>query len=223
MTSPARRTTQLPEALARPSSPTPGSTRARLRGDRRARSTRTCPAADDDVDQRGDDPGRGPRRGRLRAPASPASSPGWASPRWSSTTSWATTSSHRPGRPTAPGSRAGDVVMRVAGPDPRPAHRRAHRAQLRLPPVRRRHRHRRLGRRPRGHRRPGARHPQDAARAAAPCRSTPCAAAAASTTGSASRDLAMVKDNHVVAAGRRGAGATRRCGRRTPACGSRSR
>ncbi len=52
-----------------------------------------------------------------------------------------------------------------------------------------------------GHPRPGARHPQDAARPTAPCRSTPCAAAAASTTGSASRDMAMVKDNHVVAAG----------------------
>ena len=52
--------------------------------------------------------------------------------------------------------------------------------------------------------------------ATARCRSTPCAAAAGSTTGSASRDRAMVKDNHVDRRRRRGAGATRPCGRRTP-------
>ena len=117
---------------------------------------------------------------------------------------------------------AGDVVMRVAGPDPRAAHRRAHRAQLRLPPLRRRHRHRRLGRRARGHPRPGARHPQDAADAAAPCRSTPCAAAAASTTGSASptgRWSRTTTWSPPAAWCRR----TTRCARPTPTCGSRSR
>ena len=51
-------------------------------------------------------------------------------------------------------------------PHPWPAHRRAHRAQLRQPPLRGRHRHQPLGRGPRGHRRPGPRHPQDAARLA---------------------------------------------------------
>ncbi len=60
---------------------------------------------------------RRPRQRRSSPPARPAWSPGSASPRWSSTRSWATTVDGRPtGCPTAPGSRAGDVVMRVAGP-----------------------------------------------------------------------------------------------------------
>ena len=56
--------------------------------------------------------------------------------------------------------RRGDAGRR---PDPRAAHRRADRAQLRQPPVRGRDRDRGLGRRPRGHPGPGPRHPQDAA------------------------------------------------------------
>ena len=58
----------------------------------------------------------------------------------------------------------------------------------------------RLGPRPRRHRRAGARHPQDRP-ACGPWRSTPCAAAAASTTAARCPDQALVKDNHVLAAG----------------------
>ena len=107
---------------------------------------------------------------------------------------------HRPGRRRQPvdARRRRDAGRRRR---PGPAHRGADRAQLRLPPLRRRHRDRGLGRRAGRHPRPGPRHPQDAAGARGRCRSTPCAAAAGSTTGSASSDRAMVKDNHVVAAG----------------------
>ena len=48
---------------------------------------------------------------------------------------------------------------------------------------------------------PGARHPQDPARPAARCRSTPSAAAAGVNHRSSLQDMAMVKDNHVIAAG----------------------
>ena len=51
-------------------------------------------------------------------------------------------------------------------PTPGPAHRRAHRAQLRLPPVRRRDGDLPLGHRARGHPGPRAGHPQDPARLA---------------------------------------------------------
>ena len=85
---------------------------------------------------------------------------------------------HRPARRRHPGAarRRGDARRR---PGPGAAHRRAHRPQLRQPPLRGGHRDRGLGRRPGRHPRPGPRHPQDAARRTAPCRSTPCAAAAA--------------------------------------------
>ena len=51
---------------------------------------------------------------------------------------------------------------------PRPAHGGAHRAQLRLSSLGRRHRHRGLGGRARRHQRAGARHPQDPARLPGP-------------------------------------------------------
>ena len=81
---------------------------------------------------------------------------------------------------------AGDVVMRVAGPTRGllTAERTALNFACHLSGVATATAA--LGRRARGHQRPGARHPQDAARAGARCRSTPCAAAAGSTTGSAS-------------------------------------
>jgi hypothetical protein len=93
------------------------------------------------------------------------------------------------GRGERPGRRRhhvakGDVVMTRHRWDGAAADRGAHRPQLRLPPLRRRHRDGRLGLRARGHSRPGARHPQDAPGFRS-WRSTPCAAAAASTTGSA--------------------------------------
>ncbi len=109
------------------------------------------------------------------------------------------------------------------GTGPGRAHRRADRAELRLPPVRGRHRHRGLGRRRwrapgRGCSTPARRCP-----AGARCRSTPCAAAAGSTTASASRDRAMVKDNHVVAAGGVVPAYRRRAGRPARTCASRWR
>ena len=91
--------------------------------------------------------------------------------------------------------------MRVVRADAGPADRRAHRPQLRLPPLRRRHRDRPLGGGARGHRAPACSTPARRCPAAAPSRSTPCAAAAGSTTGSRCPTMAMVKDNHVVAAG----------------------
>ena len=98
----------------------------------------------------------------------------------------ATTSRSPTGSPTAPGSRRGDVVLRVDGPTA--ALLTAERTALNFasPPLRRRHRHRALGRRARGHQGAGAATPARRCRACGPCRSTPCAAAAASTTGSAS-------------------------------------
>ncbi len=66
--------------------------------------------------------------------------------------------SRRPGR-------RGDAGL---GSGPGAADRRADGPQLRLPPLRDRHRHRRLGRRPRRHPGAGPRHAQDPARAARP-------------------------------------------------------
>ena len=60
-----------------------------------------------------------------------------------------------------------------------PAHRRAHRAQLRLPPLRRGHGNQPVGRRARRHLAPGSSTPGRRCRRTARCRSTPCAAAAA--------------------------------------------
>ena len=104
---------------------------------------------------------RGERR--LRRPRGRAWSPGSASPRWSSTRSWATPSRSPTGCPTAPGSRAGDVVMRVAGPTRGllTAERTALNYASHLSGVATATAA--LGRRARGHQRPGARHPQDAA------------------------------------------------------------
>ena len=78
------------------------------------------------------------------------------------------------------------VARRAAGhrprTDARPAHRRAHRAELPRSPLRRRLADPALGGRGRGHRGAHPRHPQDHAGLARRWRSTRCAAAAASTT-----------------------------------------
>ena len=68
------------------------------------------------------------------------------------------------GCPTAPTSPPVDAVLRVSGPlkELLTAERTA--LNFASPPLRRRDRHRPLGRRARGHPRAGARHPQDAAR-----------------------------------------------------------
>ena len=84
--------------------------------------------------------------------------------------------------PTATLVEPGTEIARVDRADAAPAHRRAHGAQPAVPPLRRRHADPTLGRRARGNRRQGARHPQDDAGSAGRSRSTPCAAAAASTT-----------------------------------------
>ena len=159
-----------------------------------------------------------PRTSRARTSPAPPRSPGAASPPTSSpgptasspgspSPSWCSASSSAPrveverrahGR--RPGAR-GDVLM--TRPRPGPGLLTAERTALNLPvpPVRRRHRHRTLGR-PRS-RAParGSATPARPRRASARWRSTPCAAAAGSTTGSRCRDQALVKDNHVLAAG----------------------
>ena len=111
-------------------------------------------------------PSRADARGqrRLRRPARPAWSPASASPRWSSTTSWATTVTITDR--VADGTRvdAGDVVMRVAGPTRGllTAERTALNFACHLSGVATATAHWVAG--ARGHPRPGARHPQDAAR-----------------------------------------------------------
>ena len=120
------------------------------------------------------------------------------------------------------GRRAATCSRPSTGPHPRPAHRRAHRAEPALPPVRRRDPDPALGRRGRGHRRRRPRHPQDDAR---PAR--------AGEVRGALRRRGQPPD---VAVGRRaGQGQPRRRGRRRgrgvrrrarrcgPACRSRSR
>ena len=147
------------------------------------------------------------RRGRLGAPAPTASSPGSAvaaarlPPRVGPDVE-----RHAAACRTAPGCERGDVLLTRRGPDPRAAHRRAHRAELPLPPVRRRHRDRAPG---------STRWPAPGRGCATPARrcpacrrwrSTPCAAAAGV--------------NHRIVAVRRGAdqgqprAGRRRCGRR---------
>ena len=107
------------------------------------------------------------RRGRLRRSSARAGCDGRD----------AAVARRRPGRPPA------SVLLTVTRPDPRPADRRAHRAEPALPPVRHRHAHPAVGRR--GRRAPARRSatPARPRRACARWRSTRCAAAAASTTG----------------------------------------
>ena len=100
----------------------------------------------------------------------------------------------RPGRArrtTSPGSTA---------PTRAAAHRRAHGAQPAVPPLRRRHAHPPLGRRPRRHRLRRARHAQDDARAARP-REVRRALRRRRQPPHGLCDAALVKDNHVLAAG----------------------
>ena len=197
----ARRTTTLPGRPASPSSPTAGLDPSAVYADVVRALAEDLPDGADDVDQRRHDPRRRPRRGRLRGPRGRAWSPGWASPRWSSATCWATTSTitdrvarRHPRR----GGRRGHARRRA---DPRPAHRRAHRAQLRLPPVRRRDRDRALGRRRSRAPTPGCSTPARRCPGCGPCRSTPCAAAAASTTGSACPTWRWSRTTTCIAAG----------------------
>ena len=132
---------------------------------RRGRRARGGPAGGGERrHQRRDDPGRRARRRPTSRPARPAWSPGWRVAalvfRYVMGDEVEVTDRVPDGtRVTA--RRRGDAGRRAG---PRPAHRRADRPQLRLPPLRRRHRDRGLGRRARRHRRAGARHPQDAAR-----------------------------------------------------------
>ena len=114
-----------------------------------------------------------------------------------------------PRRRRRPGRARRRRSLDVDGADPTAAHRRAHRAQPAVPPVRRGHADRGGG---------PTRWPAPAASCAtrarrcpgcAPCRSTPCAAAAASTTAWALCDAALVKDNHVARGRRRGRGVRR--------------
>ena len=107
----------------------------------------------------------------------------------------------RPGRRTAPAGRRRRRCWRVEAADARAAHRRAHRAEPGLPPVRHRHRHRGLGGRGRRHRAPRSATPARRCPGCGRCRSTRCAAAAGSTTGMGLGDAALIKDNHVAAAG----------------------
>ena len=191
----------LPRVAGRRAGAPPGSTRASVYEHGRRgfdedlpNGAATSPAPRDARD--------GPRRSPTSAPASRAWSPGSASRRWSSATRWATTSRSPTGSPTAARWRPGDVVMTVS---------RARPAACSPPSAPRSTSPRHLsgvatataplGRRARGHPRPGARHPQDAADATAPSRSTPCAAAAGVNHRFSLADRAMVKDNHVVAAG----------------------
>ena len=80
-------------------------------------------------------------------------------------------------------ARPGRARARRPRPRPRAAHRRADRAQPALPPLRRRDRHRGVGRRGRRHRGARSATPARRCRACGCWRSTRCAAAAASTTG----------------------------------------
>ena len=80
---------------------------------------------------------RGRRRGRARRRRA-----GLRRRRWATTS---TVTDRVPDGTRVARRRRGDAGRR---PDPRAAHRRAHRPQLRLPPLRRRHRHRRAGSRP---------------------------------------------------------------------------
>ena len=141
------------------------------------------------------------RRGPTWSPAATASSPAWRSPSWCSGTSSAGPSQVQ--RVAADGDRVarGDVLLSVHGPVPRPAHRRAHRAELPLPPLRGGHRDRRAG----STRWPAPAHgcatPARPRPASARWRSTPCGAAAALNHRATLSDQALVKDNHVLAAG----------------------
>ena len=84
---------------------------------------------------------------------------------------------------------------RPAGVDP---HRRAHRAELPQPPLRRRHPHPPLRRRRGGRRRPaGCGTPARPRPGCARSRRRRCGPAAAGTTGATSRDWVMLKDNHL--------------------------
>ena len=136
--------------------------------------------------QRGHDPGRTRGATPTSPPARRASWPGLARRRAGlPLRARRRGRGHRPARPTAPGCSAGDVVMRVSGPVAGllTAERTALNFACHLSGVATATAA--LGRGARGHPRAGAGHPQDPARLPRACRSTPCAAAAGSTTGSA--------------------------------------
>ena len=156
--SPARRTTTCPPRSCEELAAAGLDPRARVRRGRRRAWRRTCPAA-------------------RTSPAPPPSPP---TPAASPTSAPASRGRRRArrrraGLPLRDGLRRRGHRPRARrhprrarrrrdarrGPVRGPAHRRAHRAELRLPPLRGRHRDRGLGRRPGRHPRPGARHPQD--------------------------------------------------------------
>ena len=78
------------------------------------RSPRTCPTAG--RHQRGHDPGRGAAARVFRGPGGRHRRRARRSRPWSSRPSWATRSRSRTGSPTAPGSRPATWSLRVAGP-----------------------------------------------------------------------------------------------------------
>ena len=139
--------------------------------------------------------------GRLRRPRARRRRRARRSPRWSSHACMGDdvdVTDRLARRHPRRGRRRGDARRRA---DPRPAHRRAHRPQLRLPPLRRRHRHRRAG---------STRSTAPAPGCSTPARRCPgCRALqkyAVRCGGGVNHrfslsDMAMVKDNHVIAAG----------------------
>ena len=147
--------------------------RARRRGPRRRR--RTSPASP---------PCRpdAARRRRVRARAPPARSPGSASPSPCSTSSAPGVELRGARGATATRPSRGQAVLEAAGPVRVAAHRRAHGAQPAVPPVRRRDAHPAPGSTPSTAPARASATPARPRRACGRSRSTPCAAAAASTT-----------------------------------------
>ena len=142
------------------------------------------------------------RVGRPGARDGTASSPGCRSPalrvrRRSARAGCGSSSASADGARVERGRRAGHRPR----PGARPAHRRAHRAEPARPPLRHRHPHPPVGRR--GRRAParGSATPARRSPACARWRSTRCAAAAGVNHRMSLSDAALVKDNHVAAAG----------------------
>ena len=148
--------------------------RARGRGPRRRarcydaivrrRRRRTCPAARVDVTSDATIPADAAWRGRLRRPRGGRRRRARGRGAGLRATCMGDDVTVTDRVPDGTRVAAGDVVMRVAGPirGLLTAERTA--LNFASPPLRRRHRHRALGRRARGHLGAGARHPQDAAR-----------------------------------------------------------
>ena len=135
------------------------------------------------------------------SPASPAWSPGWTSRCWCSTRSSAPTATGcSTESTTARRCRPGASLLTVEAQTLRPADRRTDPAQPGVPPVRYRHRDGGVGRRGARHQGGNPRHPQDVAGSA-------CATEVRSPRRRRGNhrlglgDAALIKDNHVAAAG----------------------